>query len=261
MSISVSSNHVQPAWLLPQNEIHVWKATKHTSMPALHQWEQWLSLDERARAQKFFFEKDRRQFTIARGGLRKLLGLYLDIAPGAVRFQYNAYGKPALDLPEHPLGTRLQFNVSHSHELILYAFVLDRAVGVDVEYMRSDIEHEALAASNFSPYEQQALQRLPAHLRLEGFYNCWTRKEAYIKARGQGLSLPLTLFDVNLAPGQPAALIDSREGPQERGRWSMRSLAPENNYAGALAVEGHAWTLKYFVMVDLNDFSLQETRI
>ncbi len=231
----------------------------HSLLSVVPQWQQWLSPDEHLRAQKFFFEKDRQHFIIARGGLRKLLGLYLGLTPEAVRFQYNAYGKPALDLPGYLLGTRLQFNVSHSQALILYAFALERAVGIDVEYMRTNIEYEALAESTFSPYERQIFSTLPGHLKLEGFYNCWTRKEAYIKARGQGLSLPLTLFDVTLAPGQPAALISSREGIQgEVERWHLRSLEPEAGYAGALTVEGHAWQMKCFVMADLNDFRIQE---
>jgi 4'-phosphopantetheinyl transferase len=243
---------------LPQDEVHVWQATTRLALPEILHMRNWLAADEEERAQRFYFEHDRQRFIIARAGLRKLLGLYLNVAPESLRFQYNEYGKPALAMPELPLASHLCFNMSHSREVILYAFVLDRAVGVDVEYMRENIEIADLARTCFSSVEQQALQKLPARLQLEGFYNCWSRKEAYIKARGRGLSLPLGLFDVTLVPGQPAELIGSREGPQEVTRWRMHALTPAPDYAGALAVEGHEWKLKYFLVENPVELSIQE---
>lgn len=259
MSIPAQSSYTE-CRPLARDEVHVWQATTHLALEEILHMQEWLAPDERQRAQKFYFERDRQRFIIARGGLRRLLGLYLGIAPESLRFQYNEYGKPALAMPELSAASHLCFNISHSRELILYAFTLDRAVGVDVEYMRDNIELESLAKISFSPAERQELLALPAQLQLEGFYNCWTRKEAYIKARGRGLSLPLALFDVTLAPGQPAALIGSREGAQEVARWRMRALTPGTDYAGALAVEGDEWKLKYFVLRNPIDLSMQEDK-
>src|SRR5205823_1032898 len=155
---------------------------------------------------------------------------------------YNAYGKPALSSPESELG--LNFNLSHSHHIALYAFTYSRNLGIDVEYMRSNVEYEQLAQHFFSPYENAILHAVPTDLKREAFFNCWTRKEAYIKARGEGLSIPLDVFDVSLRPGEPAALLDSREEAQEVARWSLYELAPGPDYAGAVAVEGHGLHLR-----------------
>jgi len=137
----------------------------------------------------------------------------------------------------------LQCNVSHSHELALLAFSYRRELGVDVEYMRTNIEYEDLARHSFSPNEQAVLLALPPEVRQQAFFNCWTRKEAYIKARGMGLSLDLAIFDVSLVPGEPIALLASREDQREVARWRFYELDPGPGYAGALAVEGQEWAL------------------
>ena len=170
-----------------------------------------------------------------------LLSQYLHTDSQDVHFRVNAYGKPALAFPSQRYP--LQFNLSHYANVALFAFSLQRQLGVDVEYMRADIPYDQLAQYSFSTYEQTVLRRLPTEQKHQAFYNCWTRKEAYIKARGMGLSLPLDLFDVSLSPGEPAALLHSREGSQEVLRWSMQELIPEPDYAGALAVEGRDWQL------------------
>jgi 4'-phosphopantetheinyl transferase len=148
----------------------------------------------------------------------------------------NEYGKPALVYPPH--GAHVHFNLSHSGELALYAFAYDKRVGIDVEYKRSDVEYEAIARVSFSPNEQAVLRSLPNEVKQEAFYNCWTRKEAYIKALGKGLSHPLDQFDVSLTPGESPALLADRQDPQAPARWSLCALAPEAHYAGALVVEG-----------------------
>ena len=141
------------------------------------------------------------------------------------------------------LPTPLQFNLSHSHNLALYAFTYTRQLGIDIEYKRPNIEYDALARVSFSPNAQATLHTIPNHLKHDAFYNCWTRKEAYIKARGKGISIPLDQFDVSLLPGEPAALLHSREDPQAATRWTLHELPPIPNYATALATEGHDWTL------------------
>ena len=140
-------------------------------------------------------------------------------------------------------AARLRFNLSHSRGLALYAVALDREVGVDVEFVRDDFAVEEIATSFFSPGEVAALKALPACSRVEGFFNCWARKEAYVKARGEGLSIPLAHFEVSLAPGGRAALLSVLDNRREDLRWSLRGLTPGAGYAAAVAVEGRGLRL------------------
>ncbi len=229
---------------LPENEVHVWRSA--LTLPAFirQSLQRSLAPEESARAERFYFEKDRNHFIVARGLLRTLIGQYLKIEPDQVRFCYNSYGKPLLDPSLNQ--KQLSFNLSHSHDLVLYAFTYGREVGIDVEYMRPDVEYEQLAKYSFSPHENSMLQTLPASARQEAFFNCWSRKEAYIKARGMGLSLPLDSFDVSLRPDEPVALLHNRDDAQEAERWSFRELAAGHSYASALAVEGRDWHLNYW---------------
>jgi 4'-phosphopantetheinyl transferase len=232
----------RPAQLsLTATDVHVWRADLCEPGARASSLLQLLAPDERDRAGRFHFQKDRDHFIIARGTLRTILGLYLQAKPQELRFVYSAYGKPAL-APDNE-AARLRFNVTHSHELALYAVTLGRELGIDVEHLREDMACHEIAERFFSRGEVQALSALPASQRTLGFFNCWTRKEAYIKARGQGLSLPLDNFDVSLAPGEPAALLRTRDDEQEALRWSLRDLNPGSGYAAALAVEGHDWNL------------------
>lgn len=226
---------------LGADEVHVWKVHLNREVARIPLFQKLLEPEEVDRARRFYFERDRQHWIVAHGLLRILLGRYLQTDPRLLRFDLNAYGKPALAFPaQSPL---LQFNLSHSADLALYAFSWQQHIGVDVEYMRTTIDYDGIAQYSFSPTEQAALLSLPPTEKHEAFYRCWTRKEAYIKARGMGLSLPLDLFDVSLLPGEPAALLHSREDPQEAQRWSMRELAPAPDYAGALMVEGADWQL------------------
>ncbi len=228
--------------LLSHNAVHVWRASLHVSTPELRAFEDTLAVDERARAERFYFQKHREHFIAGRGLLRNILSRYLDREPDRLRFCYNAYGKPSLT--EETGAEGLCFNLSHSHEMALYAVTHGREIGVDIEYFRPNVETEKLAERFFSPREAAVLRALPEQLRKEGFFNCWTRKEAYIKAEGQGMSIPLSTFDVSLMPGEPAALLHTESHPQETSRWSLQALHPEPSYAAALAVKGHDWELK-----------------
>jgi len=239
----------QQLWLTPpqhitlsKNTVHAWKAPLTAPEDEYSALQQVLSPDERERARRFYFEKDRRRWTIAHGVLRILLAQYLNTDTHKLQFVTNDYGKPALAPPFAETG--LQFNLSHSAELALYAFTYQRHIGIDVEYMRLDIEWAELARSHFSPSEYAALQALPPPLQAEAFYLCWSRKESYIKAKGKGLSIPLDQFDVSLVPGEPAALLGSREEVQATTHWSLHALEPAHTYAGALTVEGFDWDLQ-----------------
>lgn len=231
-----------------RNEIHVWRAALTLKASQVHALAQILSPDEQARADRFQFQKDKVQYIATRGLLRVILGRYLDIEASQLLFCYNAYGKPALSNP--PNDQRLRFNLSHSHGLSLYAVTRGREVGVDVERIEPDLVRTKVAEQFFSREEVKALRRLPRSLQPIGFFNCWTRKEAYIKARGEGLSLPLDQFDVSLVPGQPAALLYTHGDLEEASRWSLHDLAPGLGYAAAVAAEGHDWKIKCWQWVD-----------
>ncbi len=230
---------------LLKDEVHVWRASVLQPLAAIQSWRSLLSEDEIARAERFYFEKDRRRFIVSHGLLRILLARYLNtplISAGQLRFCQNEYGKPSLNLDKQDCA--LNFNLSHSGELVLFAFTYVRQIGIDIEYMRPSLDYQSLVEHYFSPLENQMLQALPVSARLEAFYQCWTRKEAYIKARGKGLSIPLDIFDVSLRPDEPAVLLNSREDPLETERWMLCALHPDPNYAAALAVEGHNWHLR-----------------
>lgn len=226
---------------LAENEVHVWRAALDVSHDTLSLFQALLTLEEYVKAQRFHFEKDRRAWMVAHGLLRMLLSVYTQRNPREISFQLNAYGKPALDVA--PDQSSLQFNLSHSQHLALLAFTRARRVGVDVEYMRSNIAYSELAQHSFSPSEQATLNALPLSQQRQAFFNGWTGKEAYIKGRGLGLSLPLHLFDVALMPDEPAALLASRENPREAQRWTLHRLEPGPDYAATLAVEGHGLTI------------------
>jgi len=236
----------QAAPLLAPNAVHIWRVSLDQPSLLVEHLHPLLSIDEQARAARFYFAKDRQHFILARGTLRILLSQYLGIEASAIPFCYNAYGKPALALPA-PHNT-LHFNLSHSHEIALSAFSYERELGIDVEYMRplSVSECEMLAEHSFSESERASLRTLPTEAKRQAFFACWTRKEAYIKAKGRGLSIELDQFDVSLTPGEPAALLDSREDPQAVAHWSLRDLPPAKEYAGAIMVEGHDWSASYW---------------
>ena len=217
------------------DEIHVWSIPLEHGDDVVARLAELLSPDERDRAARFVFPRDRRRFTVARGAIRQILAGYLSQAPSALAFAYGPRGKPRL---AQPAG--LDFNLAHSHELALCAVTSGRPVGVDVEWLRPMPDLLSVARIAFSPAELAALLAQPEADRLATFFRCWTSKEAYIKARGDGLALPLDAFDVSLAADQPPALLANRLDPAEPSRWSLHALAPADGYLGALAVPGPA---------------------
>lgn len=217
-----------------RDEVHVWRVSLARDDSEVERLWAALAPDELERARRFHFERDRRRYVVARGVLREILGRCLGLAPGLIRFAYNEYGKPSLR--EDAGG--LRFNASHSAGAALYACTLGREVGIDIELLRDDFASFEVAERFFSEAEVRSLGSLPAHLRTQGFFNCWTRKEAYIKALGEGLSHPLNSFSVSLAPGEPARLISTDTDRLEAARWSIVDLRPFEGYAAALAIRG-----------------------
>jgi 4'-phosphopantetheinyl transferase len=228
--------------ILGGDEVHVWRAALDQTPSQVDSCLCTLASDERARAERLRFTRDRKHFIVARGALRMILGLYLNQAPERLLFRYSSHGKPAIALEsgEHPI----HFNISHSHGVALYAIALGRKLGVDLEFMRFNLDVEQIAQRFFSRQEMSTLLALPTALRTFAFFLCWSRKEAYIKARGEGLSLSLDQFDVSLIPGEPALLLSTRPDSDEVLRWSLLDLsAGLPGYGAALAVEGDGWSL------------------
>lgn len=170
------------------------------------------------------------------------MGAYLSTAPEQLRFCYNSFGKPAL--LSDSVGKELRFNVAHSGGHALYAFSRKRELGIDIEHLREDFDYLEIAEHYFSQYEISTLRALPVEVQARGFFNCWTRKEAYLKAHGTGLSFPLDGFDVSLVPGEPTRLLSVKDDSQAASRWSLQEINVDSGYVAALAVEGADWCMK-----------------
>ncbi len=275
MDTGIHQWHKPPSHIaLRADEVHIWRASLELSADMLTSLQSSLSDDERARADRFYFEKDRLQFTAAHGILRDILGRYCSVAPAEICFSTGSQGKPAME--GTPAGERVEFNMSHSRWMAMYAVALQQAVGVDIEYIREDFECERIAERFFDESETAHLRGLPEQERLEAFFGFWTYKEAYIKGRGKGLSIPTRSFAVRIidegrasiehrgmdaangatpagptliehaGSNAPAGHIPEGPAPGARngtntgqaGHWSLFALDPAPGYAGAVAIEG-----------------------
>jgi 4'-phosphopantetheinyl transferase len=246
---------------LPDDEVHVWRAALELEPAGYSELEKVLSADELARARRFHFARDRNHFIAGRAILRQVLAAYLNRQPSQLQFSSGPAGKPGLAASSDSNG--LCFNLSHSHGLALYAITRHREIGVDIEHLRSDFPCEQVAERFFSPREISSLRLISDTMRHEAFFNCWTRKEAYIKGRGDGLGFPLDRFDVSLAPEEPAALLNTEDDPQEVSRWSLTKLNPGAGFVAAVAVKGHGWQLATWewkqLSATLRPFGARET--
>jgi 4'-phosphopantetheinyl transferase len=221
-------------WDLPAAEVHVWRASLERPPAVVERMRSLLADDERRRADAFRFERDRARYTVGRALLRGLLARYTGASPRSLEFEYGEFDKPAL--PGGP-----SFNLAHSGPVALYAFAAEGEIGVDVELEGAEHEGDGIAERFFSPAEVGVLRSLEPVRRPRAFLTCWTRKEAFIKARGDGLSLPLDSFDVTLAPDVPAALLRTAWSGEEPGRWQMEDLSDARlGYVAALALRGEA---------------------
>ena len=223
--------------VLDVNHVDVWRADLELGPPELYRLQKTLSPDELDRAARFYFPKDQQRFIAARGVLRDTLARYLGRPPAELHFSYASFGKPSL--ASDCAADALRFNVSHSGGIALYAVALQREVGIDLERIEPKFAGDEIAERFFSRNEVAKLRSLPASARLHAFFNCWTRKEAYVKARGAGLQIPLESFDVSLAPDEQAAFLSDGEFG-----WSLRALLLDPDYAAAIAVEGRDWQLR-----------------
>jgi len=242
MNISDPAFRLETRIALPENEVHLWRIDLASAAKGEQKWEQVLSADERARALRFHFSQDRQYFTATRALLRIILAGYVDANSTELVFHYSEKEKPSLISVQS--GSHVEFNVSHSGAVALLAFARGRALGVDVEQLRENFDHAAIARRFFSEQEQRELVALAPSERYHGFFRCWTRKEAYIKAQGAGLSLPLHEFDVSLKPGDGIALLSTRPDNAEAAKWSLQEVPAGDGYVAALCVRGQGWRLK-----------------
>ena len=212
---------------LGASEVHIWQAEVDPCRAFAPQFESTLSQDERARAARFHFARDQMAFVCARGLVRLLLASYLGSEPAALSFTYNQRGKPELG------GSGLHFNLSHSHGVLLFAFARARRVGIDVELIQPERALAEIVARHFSECECMEWHRLPTSERTKAFFSAWTQKEAYLKATGDGLGVPLSSFSTSIRPQEPACLHGALGE-----KWSLHSFSPRPGYAAAVAVEG-----------------------
>ncbi len=242
---------------LAPDELHVWQVSLDPPPEVAPGLESLLADDEHARADDFRFERDRRRFVVGRGILRTLLGRYVGAPAQELKFRYGTFGKPVLD------GGGPWFNLAHSGSVALFAFSASVEVGIDVERSPAPPDADLISERFFSPAEAAELRALPVSERASAFLACWTRKEAFVKARGDGLSLPLDAFDVGFAPGQPCRLLRTGWSAEEPGRWRLVDLSdPAEGYVAALAARDVGWRVltRHLDTTPVDDcMTLQET--
>jgi 4'-phosphopantetheinyl transferase len=217
---------------LPVGEVHLWSVRLDPPAERVEALGRSLAQDERDRANRFRFDRHRRQYIVGRGALRALLAAYSGTRPELVRFTYGPRGKPFLEG-----STDLFFNLSNSDEMALVGFVRGREIGVDIEYLKPMPDCEQIAERFFSESERVVLRGVPKESKEEAFFNCWTRKEAYLKAVGEGLAAPLDSFDVILAPGEPPRMLTLRGDAAAASLWWLEHFRLSPEYIGALALE------------------------
>lgn len=233
---------------LAENEAHIWQISLKQNDEALQISARLLDETEQSKTAKFRFGKDRKNYIAAHGAMREILSLYLEICPQNIEFETNSYGKPFLCGGKSDIS----FNLSHSGELALLAITKGSKIGVDIELIRADIAAENLAEQVFSTLEIETWRNLPENFKAKAFFDCWTRKEAFIKAVGKGLSYPLKDFSVAFSPCEQARLIALENTKLKAENWQIIELNIAENYAAAMAIE--ARNTKLFLWNFSNNF-------
>jgi 4'-phosphopantetheinyl transferase len=240
----ISFNGLVAPWeklTLPENKVDIWRIDL-VGLGEIQRYRCLLSQDEIERADRFYFEKHRQQFSFTRAVMRQVLSSYINADPRDLVFSYGAKGKPALSN-----GTEkqtLQFSLSHSEDIALLAVAKGLTLGIDIEFINPEFATEEVAESFFSRGEVDCLMAMPPQERAHAFFSCWTRKESYIKAIGDGLAVPLDSFEVAFDPRLPAALLRVNADPDECSRWSMYDIEVAQEYKAALLVEGRGHELR-----------------
>jgi 4'-phosphopantetheinyl transferase len=226
---------------LKNNNVHIWRANLNLQTERVEEAIQILSLDEQKRAERYKFEKHKNSFIIARSTLRKILSSYLNIKPDRLEFDYSDRGKPSLSDIHGQIN--LQFNLSHSQELALYAFTNTQKVGIDLEYCRPMSDAENIAKRFFSTNEYKWISSFTGDAQQSAFFRCWTAKEAYLKATGEGIGGALERIEIDLTG---ADLFKLKKGDREISNWLLYNFIPEINYMATIAVEGRAIDISYW---------------
>ena len=240
MSIFESNwNTSSQVFELARSHVDLWRLQLNPPERYCGLLRQVLNADEIARADRFHFDRDRRRFIAARAQLRMILGRYLVRDPQAITFSYGPRSKPHI-------AESVGFNLSHSDDLAVVTVAHARSVGVDIEAIRTMKERDRIAGRFFSARENAALLSIPDSERTEAFFRCWTLKEAYVKATGDGLAQPTESFEVTFGRGEQTELLRVDGKPEEASRWKLIEFSPAPNFVGALAVEGHDWELRRF---------------
>jgi 4'-phosphopantetheinyl transferase len=220
---------------LADGEIHVWRAALNSPLLAC-EFHSTLATDELERAARFKFERDRIDFVVARGVLRELLGAYVGLPPKQLNFSYSALGKPSLIT-----RSQICFNVAHSRGLALYAFARERALGIDVEWIRPHVATDELARLSFTRRELVAWRALPSSIRTREFFTRWTCKEAYAKARGVGLRVPLDSLELELTGKEGRIRVQGADTG-----WHVVPLLAAESYPAALSYQAAASRIRFF---------------
>jgi 4'-phosphopantetheinyl transferase len=226
---------------LEPHEVHIWRISLLASQAQLEQLRMLLSDDELERADRFRFERHRRRFITGRAVVRILLGRYTNRPPEALVFSYNSQGKPSLK----DVGS-LEFNFTNSSDLALLCVARQTQLGIDLEHLGRHADYAGIVNRFFAEREVEELFSLPESRRHAAFLTGWTRKEAYIKALGTGLSLPLDRFVVTIDPEVAPALLSADDRTDEPDRWMFRHMEPEPGYVASLVVEGGGWEISNF---------------
>lgn len=229
---------------LPDSEIHLWRIFLDKPELDSGEYQVILAEDELARAARFHFNRDKRRFVIARATLRMILARYVGLAAEKIVFDYNKFGKPSL--VDYDGEGSLEFNLSHSQELAVCAVVRNHHIGVDIEKLKELPDADQIARRFFSKGEYARFVDVSEDQKMEAFFNCWTRKEAYIKAVSEGLSFPLDQFDVTLRPEEPPKILAIDGDPQKAAHWYLGSFVPMPGYRGAFAMQGLELDICYF---------------
>jgi len=229
---------------IEKGDVHVWQVSLDRPVIAFEKLKGSLSLDEQQRAERFVFEKDRDHFIVARSNLRHILSRYLDISAGELEFAYGEHGKPFLINKKNDLP--IQFNLSHSDGIALYAITLNSAIGIDIEVINKKVDYLAIAQRFFTEKEAKAIASLPKHLQKKYFYCYWTLKEAFVKAMGSGLFLSLDQFEVSCLPGELPVLTKVQGSEKTARDWTICLLEIKEGYVAALAVLGKINFLKIY---------------
>ncbi len=242
-----------PAWSVPGDNacreiaagcVDIWRARIDLAPGDVSSFFELISADEQARADRFRYPHHRSRYIASHGILRKILGLYLDVPPKEICFAADSHGKPYLTAPCTPAD--LRFNLSHSRDMALYAVTRSRDVGIDVEHLERAGNSLEIARRFFAPAEADAIASAPDELRRKAFLTCWTRKEAFLKAKGDGLSIPLNAFEVTVWPESPPALLSVGWDASDHLKWVLFDIDPGGDYVASIAVEQGVSELRCF---------------